>query len=142
MTEVEIKVILSGILNCWQSLTPTEVKGLMRILIARGILPRCAACGKPIMTIQDFSWDHLIARSKGGPDLIGNVAPMHVGCNVEKGDEIDDKYFCYIEPEILQQMLKDTSKKKHKKSSKKGYVTSRRNHLRANGWDMSSGKKR
>ena len=118
MTENEMQAILVGILSCWQSLEPAEVKSLMRILIAHGILPRCAACGEPIMTIQDFSLDHLIARSKGGPDLVGNVAPMHVGCNVEKGDEIDDKYFCYIEPELLQKMLKDKSKKKRRHSEK------------------------
>ena len=146
MTENEIKAILGGILNCWTSLKPSEVKGLFRILISRGILPKCAACDKPIMSIEDFSWDHLIAKSKGGPDLIGNLVPMHVGCNVEKGDTIDDKYFCYIEPELLHKMLKSKPKKRGKtkptKSKDNDKDQCRRNHIRANGWDMSGCKRR
>lgn len=141
MTEQQIKAILIGILDCWTTLTPAEVKGLLKILVGRGILPKCACCGKPIFKMEDFSWDHLIAKSKGGPTAIGNLVPMHVWCNVEKGCELDERYFCHVDPELLESMLKETTKK-HTRSPRKTkeqyHDKHRRNHVRANGWDMSS----
>ena len=146
MTENEVQAILAGILKHWKSLTPAEVKGLLKILIVRGELPKCAACGKPIFNMDDFSWDHAIPESKGGPTEIGNLQPMHTWCNVAKGDETDEQYFCHIDPELLQQMMKDQKKKGNRSGggkSKKKYDNSgdkRRKHVRVNGWagtDMS-----
>lgn len=139
MTENEIQAILAGILKYWKSLTPAEVKGLLKILIVRGELPKCAGCGGPIFTMDAFSWDHSIPESKGGPTEIGNLQPMHTWCNVAKGDEIDEKYFCHIDPELLEQIMKGNKKKgSHNCSkSKKKYENSpgkRRKHVRLNGW--------
>ena len=140
MTEVEVKIILSEILNVWESLTPAEVKGLLKILATRGIMPQCACCNKPILNMQDFSWDHLIARARGGVDHIGNMVPMHTWCNVEKGADINEEYFCHIEPKLLDSMLQNTNKSKKfdsKKHSKKSGSCKRRTHVRSNGWDDS-----
>ena len=137
MTENEVQAILVGIFKHWKSLTPAEVKGLLKILMLRGEMPKCAACGEPIMSMEHFSWDHGIPESKGGPTEIGNLTPMHTWCNVAKGDEIDEKYFCHIEPELLQQMMK--GRKRHGSrpgKTKKKYEQSpenRRKHTRING---------
>jgi len=138
MTENEVQAILAGILKHWKSLTPAEVKGLLKILMVRGELPKCAACGEPIMNTDDFSWDHVIAESKGGPTEIGNLVPMHTWCNVAKGDETDEQYFCHIDPELLQQMMKNQKKYGSRSGgkSKKKYDNSadkRRKHVRING---------
>lgn len=139
MTENEVQAVLGGILKYWKSLTPAEVKGLLKILIVRGELPKCAGCGKPIFNMDDFSWDHVIPESRGGPTQIGNLQPMHTWCNVAKGNETDETYFCHVDPELLQQMMKthkkkgsrsgDTSKKQ--KSAKQS--SNRRKHVRING---------
>lgn len=139
MTKNEVQTILAGILKHWKSLTPTEVKGLLKILMLRGDLPTCAACGKPIYTMDDFSWDHAFPESKGGPTLIGNLQPMHTWCNVAKGDEIDETYFCHVDPELLEQIIKNNKKKGARsdgKSRKSKYDNSgdrRRKHIRING---------
>ena len=138
MTENEVQAILAGILKHWKSLEPAEVKGLLKILIVRGELPKCAACGGPILSVDDFSWDHGIPESKGGPTLIGNLQPMHTWCNVAKGDDIDEQYFCHIDPELLEQMMKNHKKRGSRSGgkSKKKYANStdkRRKHLRING---------
>lgn len=142
MTENEIKAILVGILGCWDTLTPAEVKGLLKILAARGYFPKCAACHKPITDYKDFSWDHIIPASKGGPDVIGNMQPMHVGCNVDKGSEIDEKYFCYIDPDLLKNAPKTNKRhcktKKQVVAKKSENTEKRRNHVRLNGWGGSS----
>lgn len=144
MTENEVQAILGGILKYWKSLTPAEVKSLLKILIVRGDLPKCAACGKPIFNMDDFSWDHVMPESKGGPTQIGNLAPMHTWCNVAKGDETDEQYFCHVDPELLEQMMKNHKKRGNRSGgkSKKKYDNSgdkRRKHVRVNGWtDMSS----
>ncbi len=139
MTENEVQAILGGILKYWKSLTPAEVKSLLKILIVRGELPKCAACGKPIFNMDDFSWDHVIAESRGGPTQIGNLQPMHTWCNVAKGDETDETYFCHIDPELLEQMMKNHKKNGSRsggKSRKNKYDNSgdkRRKHVRING---------
>ena len=142
MTEQEIKAILVSIFDCWTTLSPAEVKGLLKILVVRGILPKCACCGEPIFKMEDFSWDHLIAKSKGGPTEIGNLVPMHVWCNVEKGCEVDEKYFCHVDPELLARILKNPPRQnsRSKKSKDQYNDKHRRKHIRANGWDMTSNK--
>ena len=42
----------------------------------------CVYCGGT----EGLSWDHLIPRSKGGPDTIGNHVPACRSCNSSKGD--------------------------------------------------------
>ena len=43
---------------------------------------RCHLCGLKGATTAD----HLIPRSKGGPDTIENLRPAHLGCNSSRGD--------------------------------------------------------
>lgn len=137
MTENEVQAILAGVLKHWESLTAAEIKGLFKILMLRGELPKCAACGKPIYNMDDFSWDHIIAESHGGPTVIGNLQPMHTWCNVAKGDETDDSYFCHVDPELLEQIIKNDKKKNSRsngKTRKKRDVdTKRRKHVRIKG---------
>lgn len=115
MTQEMVQAILTSILGCWQDLTVHEVKSLLHILAARGIVPKCPACDRPILDTHDVTWDHIFPHSKGGPDKIGNRMPMHPDCNVKKGSIIDPKYFCYIEPELLAQILKDKKKNNKRK---------------------------
>lgn len=142
MTEDEIQAILTAILGIWKELSPTEVKSLLKILMVHGELPKCAACGQPILSMDDFSWDHAFPESKGGPTVIGNLQSMHTQCNVAKGNEIDEQYFCHIDPDLLQQLIKNQKKHNSRSGSKsksKYETTQRRKHTRVNGWaDMSS----
>ena len=140
MTEEEVKAILVGIGACWSELTPGEVKSLLRILAAHGTPPTCSACGKPIYDFKEFSWDHILARSQGGPNDIRNMTPMHVCCNVAKGSKIDEAYFEHIEPELRKQ-IEPTCKGKPRKKTEKHYEESRkrRNHIRIKGWTDNSG---
>ena len=48
--------------------------------------PYCSLCSERIEKLADASWDHIIARSKGGPDKPHNLALAHVWCNGEKDD--------------------------------------------------------
>lgn len=41
--------------------------------------------------------DHIIPKSKGGPDLIWNLRAAHVGCNSSRGNEIDPNAIRIIE---------------------------------------------
>ena len=123
MTQEHIAAILNAIFGCWKTLTANEVKGLLRILATRNIVPRCPECGEAIFEMNNLTWDHAFPHSKGGPDLIGNLIPMHAECNIKKDDIIDDKYFCYIDPELLQQILSP-----HKKAGKR----KRREEIRSN----------
>ena len=123
MTQEHIAAILNAIFSVWQDLNASEVKSLLRILATRNIVPKCAECGQPIFDIDELTWDHAFPHSKGGPDLIGNLIPMHGDCNIKKDDIIDEKYFCHIEPELLQQILKQ-----HKKGNKR----KRREEIRKN----------
>ncbi len=144
MTEEEVSIILAGILKHWKTLSPAELKSLLKILIVRGDLPICPACKQPILTIQDNSFDHVIPESKGGPTEAGNLQPMHKWCNVEKDDEIYEQYFCHVDPELLAQMIKQgKAKGSHvARKSKQRYDNEpkgRRNHVRIKGGcDMTS----
>lgn len=115
MTKEYISAILNSIFGLWQTLTPGEVKDLLRILATRNIVPKCTGCGEPIFSVDDITWDHVFPHSKGGPDLIGNLAPMHEDCNIKKADIIDDNYFVYIDPELLQTILKQGKKETKRK---------------------------
>jgi hypothetical protein len=43
----------------------------------------CAYCG----CHQDLQWEHIIPRSRGGPDTIDNMVRCCKGCNCAKGDK-------------------------------------------------------
>lgn len=42
----------------------------------------CHLCGRPGAT----SADHVVPRSKGGPDSLENLRPAHRSCNSQRGD--------------------------------------------------------
>lgn len=47
---------------------------------------RCAYCERQIDDINVLDWDHVIAISKGGPDVLGNLVPSCQACNRSKSN--------------------------------------------------------
>ena len=45
---------------------------------------RCGICGKPVL-VSVSNIDHIIPRSEGGSDRLGNLQLTHPECNVWKG---------------------------------------------------------
>lgn len=50
---------------------------------------RCHLCGRMGATTAD----HLIPRSKGGPDTLVNLRPAHASCNYSRQDMDLDEWF-------------------------------------------------
>jgi 5-methylcytosine-specific restriction endonuclease McrA len=48
----------------------------------------CWICGKPGQPGDPLVTDHVIPRSKGGHDGIGNLRPAHASCNQAKGNQM------------------------------------------------------
>jgi 5-methylcytosine-specific restriction endonuclease McrA len=46
---------------------------------------RCWICSQPARPGDPLVSDHVIPRSKGGPDIVGNLRPAHASCNLRKG---------------------------------------------------------
>lgn len=161
MTEQEIRKLIFTLAEFASSLTRSELKSIFRMLIARGKFPECASCHSPIMSEEDFSWDHIYPSSLGGKNSVKNLQPMHKICNELKSNtvEISEHFFDHMEPEMIGEVMEDIQKKAMKKGKKKNskrytddeikIITSykpsskqktkktRRNHLRGNGWDNS-----
>ena len=160
MTEQEVQAVITALSSCATTLTRTEMKQIYRMLIARGIFPKCVACGSDIMTEEDFSWDHIYPKSKGGKNDVANLQPMHKICNELKGNivDLDGEFFEHMAPDMIDEVMEDIHKKvlKNKKSHKKNNTFSKsetevinsykykkpkkkkkRQHLRANGWDTT-----
>ena len=140
--------IFSSIVALKDQLTPSDIKNLYRILAAHGQPPVCSSCGRPITDFRQFSWDHVFARSIGGPNDIKNMTPMCVSCNVKKGSHIKEECFCHVETDMLKQMkikynIQPQTTKKQKTVKSQVAVSSgnynarkknHRNHIRMNGW--------
>lgn len=47
----------------------------------------CYLCGLPIYLRKHASADHIIPKSKGGSNALGNLRPTHKWCNERKGDQ-------------------------------------------------------
>jgi 5-methylcytosine-specific restriction endonuclease McrA len=47
---------------------------------------RCGLCGKHVPWSQ-FSIDHIVPISRGGPHLLTNVQTAHLACNIRKGNK-------------------------------------------------------
>lgn len=45
---------------------------------------QCWLCGGPITTADRLNHDHLVPRSRGGPNEVWNFAPAHQSCNVRR----------------------------------------------------------
>lgn len=63
------------------------------LLMAQG--PICAGCGQAITVkrpapdkMMTATIDHVIPKSAGGPDRLGNMVLMHNICNCAKADKI------------------------------------------------------
>lgn len=54
----------------------------MRALVLSEWGDICHLCGRP----GADSADHLIPRSKGGPDTLANLRPAHMACNSRRGN--------------------------------------------------------
>jgi len=48
---------------------------------------RCGICGLSVGKAE-FTVDHIVPISKGGPHLFGNLQPAHLACNSRKGDRV------------------------------------------------------
>lgn len=140
--------IFSTIVLLKNKLTPGDIKNLYRVLAAHGQPPICSSCDRPITNFRLFSWDHVFARSIGGPDDIKNMTPMCTTCNVKKGSHIREECLCHVESNMLAQMkvkynIQPQKTKKQKPVKTQVSVMSnnytekkktRRNHIRMNGW--------
>jgi 5-methylcytosine-specific restriction endonuclease McrA len=49
----------------------------------------CALCGKAIENLSHASIDHIVPRSKGGPDSLKNLQLAHSWCNSQKGNRVE-----------------------------------------------------
>lgn len=52
----------------------------------------CYICDKPV-SFEEFTIDHVIPKSKGGPDKLHNMMPTHAKCNNAKGNKIFDNEY-------------------------------------------------
>ncbi|MBR4891974.1 MAG: HNH endonuclease [Alphaproteobacteria bacterium] len=93
MKPQDVKDLLNALVPVADKLDRKQVKQLYSMLIANGQYPVCPACNQPITTVQDFTWDHIVAASKGGSDDISNMVPMHAKCNELKGNQYFDELF-------------------------------------------------
>ena len=93
MKKKDIKNVIKALGSVAWQLDANEVKRLYAMLIAHGIYPVCPLCKEPISSINDFTWDHIIPRSRGGKDHISNTAPAHAKCNEERGKNFVDELF-------------------------------------------------
>jgi len=160
MTDQEVKKVIMSLLGCADTLSRFEMKRIFRMLIVRGIFPECASCHQPITSEEEFSWDHIYPKSKGGKNSVKNLQPMHKACNESKGDDvnIDEHFFDHMDkgmiPTVMDNIQKRT-RRKTKKDKPQKYKNEenkainhykkdkpRRNKLRGNGWDNSFNRRR
>ena len=59
----------------------------------------CCLCGKPIEKEKELSIDHLMPRSRGGVDEIGNWGISHKVCNQQKGALTLEEYRWWLDLE-------------------------------------------
>ncbi len=118
MKPSDIENVILSLAMCADKLDRAQVKQLYRILIAVGQFPVCPACHQPITDIDEFTWDHIYPRAKGGSDNLCNLQPMHRRCNQNKGDKIEHQYFncnCELTTEILVEFVTRPERRKKKK---------------------------
>ena len=93
MKKKDIKNVIKALGSVAWQLDTNELKRLYAMLIAHGIYPVCPLCKEPISSINDFTWDHIVPRSRGGKDHISNMVPAHAKCNEERGKTFVDELF-------------------------------------------------
>lgn len=87
-----------------------HVRIVYHIAIRHGMYPVCPYCKTQITSLEDFTIDHIIPKSKGGNGALENLQPMHRKCNLEKGSDIPDGLV-----EVPQKIHKKHRNKKQKK---------------------------
>lgn len=100
MQPKDVKKVILTLAEYADRLKPHQLKEIYRVLIKLGQYPVCPACGKPIVTIEDFSWDHICPKHHNGNSELINLQPMHAKCNSDKGHEIQAQYFFDISYEM------------------------------------------
>ena len=68
-------------MSYWGGWKTTQARA--RVLAAYG--NTCWLCGQPIL--GRISIDHVVPRSKGGGDDLGNLRPAHLRCNKVRGSK-------------------------------------------------------
>lgn len=88
MKSGDITAILNSLARQEKVLTPKQLKKVYALLIASGHYPICPWCKEYIYNINDFTWDHIVPRSKGGSNDLSNLQPMHKECNNAKKENL------------------------------------------------------
>ncbi len=80
----------------WRPFRDAKTRGNWRDELMHRQAGRCAICGHRFPEAGELSestaarylptFDHVIPRSKGGADDIGNLQLVHWACNVARGD--------------------------------------------------------
>jgi len=68
-----------------------RTKAQKRLLILRRQRGLCAICSLPV-SLREATLDHLIPRSKGGPNTYANLRVAHGGCNSARGASLADVF--------------------------------------------------
>lgn len=96
MKSGDITAILNSLARQENALTPKQLKKVYALLIASGHYPICPWCKEYIYNINDFTWDHIVPRSKGGSNDLSNLQPMHKECNnVKKENLLYEEEYSY-----------------------------------------------
>ncbi len=87
MTEEEWRRFERQRLSPWLWVSAEQAK--LRDLLAHHQDDICAICGGKMNDgtyIGQSTLDHVIAKSRGGADRLGNLVAAHRGCNIRKSD--------------------------------------------------------
>lgn len=136
MKTSDVENVILSLAASAEKLDRSQLKQLFRILIAVGQFPVCPACHQPITDIDEFTWDHIYPRAKGGSDNLSNLQPMHRVCNEQKGSKIQKEYFdceCEITTEIKIEIIERCERRKKKK---------RRNVAHLKPWQLANNNQR
>lgn len=47
----------------------------------------CPLCNQPIKNHKEANWDHIVAKSNGGPNMWENLQLTHRVCNSNRGNQ-------------------------------------------------------